>query len=76
MIDVSWIPFEISLSFDKNISFILMLLAIVVAWLFPEHDDISKPTSLMFLGSEEIEETSSVPTIISPNLKKKFKEIL
>ena len=49
-----------------------MLLAIVVTWLFPEWDGISKPTFLMFLVSEEVKETSSVLRIISPNLSKHF----
>ena len=66
------IPFEIFLSLNKDISHVLMLLAIAVAWLFPEWDDISKHTFLMFLVSEETEETSSVLTIISPILSKQF----
>ena len=49
-----------------------MLLAFIVAWLFPIWDDISKPTFLMFLVYEDTEETSSVLTIISPILSKHF----
>ena len=49
-----------------------MLSAIVVAWIFPEWDDISKPTLLMFLVSKKTEETSFVLIIISPNLSKHF----
>ena len=49
-----------------------MLSAIVVVWLFPEWDDISNPTLMMFLVSEETEETSSIHIIIFPNLSKHF----
>ena len=49
-----------------------MLSAIVVVWIFLEWESISKPTLLMFLVSEEIEETSFVLTIISHNLSKHF----
>ena len=49
-----------------------MLSAIVVVWLFPEWDNITKPTLLMFLVFEETEETSSVLIIISLNLSKHF----
>ena len=56
----------------KDISPVLMLSTIAVTWIFSEWDYISKPTFLMFLVSEEAEETSSVSIIISPNLSKHF----
>ena len=68
----SWIPFEIFLSLNNDIYLVLMFLAIIVAWLFPGWDDISKPTFVMFLVFKEIEETSFVLTIISPILSKHF----
>ena len=49
-----------------------MLSTIVVVWLFPEWDGITKPTLLMFLVFEETKETSFVLIIISPNISKHF----
>ena len=49
-----------------------MLSAIVVDCLFFEWNDISKHILLMFLVSEEIEKTTSVLIIISPNISKHF----
>ena len=63
------------MSFDKDISYVLMLSAIAVAWLFPKWDDISKPTLLMFLISKETEGTSSDLVIIFLNLSKHFSRI-
>ena len=49
-----------------------MLSVIVVSWIFPKWDSISKPTLLMFLVSEKTEGTSSDLIIISRNLSKHF----
>ena len=72
MINIFWIPFEIFLSLDKDISHVLMLLAFDIDWLFLGCDDISKLTFLMFLVSEVTEETSYVHTIISKHFSRRF----
>ena len=57
-IGISWIPFEIFLSLDNDISYVLMLSTLVASWLFLGWECISKPIFLMFLVSEEIKEPS------------------
>ena len=69
-IGISWIPFEIFLSFGKNISNFLMSSTFSIPWLFPICDEISKATFKMFLVFEEIEETSSILIIILSNFSK------
>ena len=69
-IDIFWIAFEIFLSFDKDISHVLLSSVFFVPWLFPIWDDISKTTFKMFLVFEETEETSFVLIIIFSNFSK------
>ena len=52
------------MSFDKDISPVLMSSAFVVPWIFPIWDDISKATFRMFLVYEETGEASFVLIII------------
>ena len=70
MIGISWIPFNIFLSFDKDISHVLVSSVFVLPWLFPIGDGISKATFKMFLVSEETEEASFVLTIIFSKFSK------
>ena len=65
-------PFEIFLSFDKDISHVLMSSAFVVSWLFFIWGDISKATFKMFFLSKETEEASSVLIIIFSKFSKRF----